>query len=351
MRDPVECGTKRCPHCHVVTRDDRGHVDRVTDRIRPLSADDLRWWLREAESCLGVKSTYGAFVDLAMSGIQSGGRSNGVERSWTDRKRAAAARERCIRHRLRLLEASPSVLAVLSAAYGPHAFGHRAEQVTGLVDARRDLEAIFGELLPVVLLTDAAGPLFEPGTPPPARTAPSEVRGRVRCGGVVREEHRKDFAAGEGSVVTERPQAEMVFDSVLRVDGPVETLHAMETPESFYTRVQTGDATTTRGEVHIRRWRGYGDGAGVLARLFGIAHSARRAKTGDKSKLTPEQIALDAANLKTVTTMKDEARALREHANASVGIVGVDLAGAPQKPPKGKRRSANRSRSVEAPHG
>ena len=347
MVAPTECGSKKCPHCHVVTLDERGHVNQVTDRIRPLSADDLRWWLREAESELGARSTFGAFVDLAMSGIQSGGRSNGVERAWTDRKRRAAARETCIRRRLRLLEILPKHLAVLCAAYGPRpeAIAERAERVTGDRDARLSLLGLFGELLPVVLLTDGAAPLFNPVAPvlPP----PSEVRGRVRCGGTVREEHRKDFAAGEGSIVSERPQAEMVFDSVLRVDGPVETLDAVETPESFLARVQSGETATMRGEVHLRRWRGYGDGAGVLARLAELAHQALRARARaaaqDSKPYTREESAA-AAQLREAEAMLAQAHRFLDAARAAAGLVEISLA--PLPPPKRKRRSAQRSRSI-----
>ena len=342
MREPVECGSKKCPHCHVVSRDERGRVERVTDKVRSLTADDLRWWFREAESRLGARSTFGAFVDLAMSGIQGGGRSNGVERSWTDGKRRAAARETCIRRRI--AHASMETITVLSAAYGPHALAHRAERVTGLAEARRDLDEMFGELLPVVLLTEAAKPLFEPEAvrPPP----PSETHGRVRCGGTVREERRKEFAEGAGSVVVERPQAEMEFDAVLRLDGPVETLHAVETDESFFARVASGDSATARGEVHLRRWKGYGDGKGVLARLAELTHSALRAGSAtDKSKLTAEQIATDSANEKLVDRMIEQAKALRDRAHEAIGMSAVHLAA---KAPKEKRtrRTVQRSRKI-----
>ena len=347
MRDPVECESKKCPHCHEVVLDDRWHVARVLSRIRRLSPEDLRWWFREAEAQLGARSTFGAFVDLAMSGIQSGGRSNGVERAWNDRKRAAAARERCIRRRIQLLQVPSPVLAVLAAAYGPRpeAIAMRAERVTGLVAARQDLLALFGELLPVVLLTSAAAPFFEPVAPAPS--PPTEVRGQVRCGGTVREEHRKDFAAGEGSVVIERMQVEMVFDSVLRVDGPVETIDAVETPASFLARIQSGDASATRGEVHVRRWRGDGDGQGGLARLAEVAHQALRARvraaSQDSKPYTREESAA-AAQLREAEAMLAQAHRFLDAARAAAGLVEISLA--PLPPPKRKRRSAQRSRSI-----
>ena len=341
MRESVECGSKKCPHCHVVSRDERGRVERVTDKVRSLTADDLRWWFREAESRLGARSTFGAFVDLAMSGIQGGGRSNGVERSWTDGKRRAAARETCIRRRI--AHASMETITVLSAAYGPHALAHRAERVTGLAEARRDLDAMFGDLLPVVLLTDAAKPLFEPEVVLPP--APSETRGRVRCGGTVREERRKDFADGAGSVVVERPQTAMEFDAVLRVNGPVETLHAVETPESFYARVQAGDTAVAPHEVHLRRWKNVGDGRGVLGRLADLAHSALRAAAGDTSKLTAEQVAGDAASRKMADRMLDQAEILRQQAHEAVGMAALQI-GAPAPKEKRRRRTVQRSRKV-----
>jgi hypothetical protein len=344
MRQAIECGSKKCPWCHVTTHDEQGRLDRVTDKIRPLSPDDLRWWFREAESRLGLRSTFGAFVDLAMSGIQGGGRTNGAERSWTEGKRHAAARERCIRWRLHGV--SPQVLAVLDAAYGPHALADRAERVTGLADARRDLSAAFGDLLAVALLTDAASPLFEARRSP--QPPPSETRRRVRAGGVVREEARKEFVDGAGSVVVERPQAAMEYDTVHRIDGPVERIDAVETDASFLLRVQGGETSAERHEVHIRRWRGHGDGMGVLARLAELVRSALRAKAkGDRDRehpSNPQEVA-DLAHHRTVEAMIQQAVSLRERAHDEAGIQEETLTKTPRRE---RRRSVQRSRKVRS---
>ncbi len=134
---PRTCGSSRCRHCRT-----------VRDEPRALTTDDLRWHFSEAESALGIRSTLGAFVDMALSGLSGGGRGNAVEdRAVEPRRLAATGRHRCIRDRLRHLP--PSTVEVLRAAYG-------ADDWTNAVDdlqVRGPLRRAFGELVGVVLLT------------------------------------------------------------------------------------------------------------------------------------------------------------------------------------------------------
>lgn len=314
----IECGAKRCPHCHYVERDDKDRIVRVSDKVRPLSTEDLQWWFCEAESRLGVRSTFGAFVDLAMSGIQGGGRSNGPERAWTDRKLDAAGRERCIRTRLAPACAThPQLAAVLAAAYGPHALAERAERVTGDRDARVDLAETFGPVLPLALLTDAAASLFKPA--PPASEPPSELRGRVTVGA---------------------PGALLVLESVLRRDGAVETVDAVETDVSYQARVQAGETAVERHEVHLRRWRAPQDAGGVLARLAALVRAAKRAMARPLAAATSAEHADDRARHQ-VDRMRSEAKELLRRADEEAGIA------APRAPdPAPRRRSVQRSRKV-----
>lgn len=107
------CDARVCRHCRPL--DTRG-----VERPQPLTVDDLRWLWQEAESALGVRSTHGAFVDMALAGPPTGGggRTNGVEARAVEGWRLdAVARERCIRHRL--ADVPSEALAVLRAAYGP----------------------------------------------------------------------------------------------------------------------------------------------------------------------------------------------------------------------------------------
>lgn len=137
LPDPPTCGSHRCRHCRT-----------PIGKPRSLTTDDLRWHFGEAESALGIRSTLGAFVDMALSGISGGSGGNAVEaRAVEPRRLDATGRHRCIRTRLAPLP--PTTIAVLRAAYG-------ADDWTRAVDdpqVRAPLRRVFGELLGVVLLT------------------------------------------------------------------------------------------------------------------------------------------------------------------------------------------------------
>jgi hypothetical protein len=106
---------------------------------------------------MGVRSTHGAFVDMALTGPPTGGggRHNGVEARAVEQHRLdSVRRHRCIR--ARLAPVAPSAVHVLHAAFGV------ADWVRAVADPllRADLEtAVAGvppEVLRVLPLTEAA---------------------------------------------------------------------------------------------------------------------------------------------------------------------------------------------------
>lgn len=128
----TRCGRRRCAWCS-----------------RPLGEWDLRWFFGEAEAALGVRSSHGALVNLALSGVRSGG---GGDPEAVVRPRAleAAGRHACLR--AQLARVSADHLLVLSAVYGPQELLGRVDSV----QARHALGRAFGELLQLVPLTSTA---------------------------------------------------------------------------------------------------------------------------------------------------------------------------------------------------
>lgn len=340
---PITCDTLRCPHCHVVAPGVDPHSGRITNIPAPLRPDDLRWWLCAAESRLGLRSTFGAFVDLAMSGIQGGGRSNGVERSWTDRKHEATARERCIRARLRGL--APHHLAVLIAAYSPQTLAVRAERLTGDRAARTSLLEVFGESLPVVLLTKAAEPIVRPdrilqaiGESAPGGLGPSPREGLVEVGGLqlhvqVRLElHEEVYDAVE-------TDASLRARTLAAAGGELAGVERMESWRLDWAAEELG---LDRHEVHLRRWQGRDERADafVLGRLADLAQAALRARerAGARHRSTTDAERADARADRLASRMQAQAAAMLEDAHAAAGVV-TEL-------PRAPRQSAQRSREV-----
>lgn len=182
------CGARRCHHCRVA---DGPHAGRP----RPLTSDDLRWEFGEAESALGVRSTLGAFVDMALSGPPTGGggKSNGVENAAVQPWRLAAiGRHRCIRARLALAEVTPEHLAVLRAAYGPEDWTRGIEDL----QVRTPVRQAFGELINVVLLTSEAlahAARRQAHRPPPAGKPPKDRPSQRRRAATPAEAARRLF--------------------------------------------------------------------------------------------------------------------------------------------------------------
>ena len=116
---PIPCDAARCACCRYT--DERG------EHVRPLTPADLAWQFQEAEAALGIRSTHGAFVDMAQSGPPTGGggRTNGndermarfVKLNSEARQFDPIARHRCIRSRL--APVAPSTMAVLETAFRP----------------------------------------------------------------------------------------------------------------------------------------------------------------------------------------------------------------------------------------
>ncbi|XXX79152.1 hypothetical protein WMF30_10300 [Sorangium sp. So ce134] len=121
-------------------------------------ADELRWYWQHSESDMGVQSSFGAFVDMAMSGIQPGGRSNGAERraaAIASRLDRPAQRHREMRRRIQALGAvDPLHVRVLHAAYGPVNWTRMADDVFGRGTGERLARALGAEHIGVALLTE-----------------------------------------------------------------------------------------------------------------------------------------------------------------------------------------------------
>lgn len=138
---PITCTAVRCAHCGAAPPGFKSSPRALTD-------DDLRWLFGAAASAVGIRSTHGAFVDMAMSGIQPGGRTNGVEARAVDEHRLrAVARERCLT--ARLAHVPPGSLTVLRALYGLDHWT-TAPELSGV---RAMLQSALGELADVAPLT------------------------------------------------------------------------------------------------------------------------------------------------------------------------------------------------------
>lgn len=139
-------------------------------------ADELRWYFCNAESDLGVQSSFGAFVDMAMSGIQPGGRSNGAERraaTIASRLDRPGQRHREMRRRMQALgEREPLLVQALFAAYGPTDWGRVADAAFGRGTGERLAKALGPNQIGVALLTERLAKvhaewLTAPGARPP----------------------------------------------------------------------------------------------------------------------------------------------------------------------------------------
>lgn len=185
------CDARGCPHCH--------HAD---GKPRPLSPADVAWQFSEAEGVMGIRSSHGAIVDMAQSGIQDGGRTNGVENRMTKAVRLAGetrllralgiagpdpvAKHRCIRARLAHLP--PSQMAVLQAAYGPDDWTRTIgdKDVCAHVQAAlRRLENGAGRALPLTPLAIARAAAHA------AKPRPSRPRHQRTAGGTIGEKLRR----------------------------------------------------------------------------------------------------------------------------------------------------------------
>lgn len=162
--DPPICDARRCRWCR------RGDPPRPV----PLTTLDLAWYFGESESAMGVSSTLGAFVAMAMSGIGGGGKQNGVEaRAVEPWRLAATARHRCIR--TRLAHVPPAQLEVLRVAYAPDDWTRAItdpqvrDAVQRAIRARADLAT--GKVLPLAgpALEHAARRQAAPAPPPKPR--------------------------------------------------------------------------------------------------------------------------------------------------------------------------------------
>jgi hypothetical protein len=142
--EPRTCNATRCAHCGAAPPPFKA-------KLRPLTPADLAWYFGEAAAAMGVRSSHGPLVDMAMSGIQGGGRTNGVEaRAVEDRSLDAAGRQRCITARLGHLTGAQR--DVLEALHGLVDWTTAPE----LAQIRATLQATLGELANVAPMTATA---------------------------------------------------------------------------------------------------------------------------------------------------------------------------------------------------
>ncbi|WP_437309979.1 hypothetical protein [Sorangium sp. So ce388] len=118
-----------------------------------------------------MQSSFGAFVDMAMSGIQPGGRSNGAERraaAIASRLDRPAQRHREMRRRIQALGAVDSLhVRVLHAAYGPANWVRMADDVFGRGTGERLARALGAEHIGVALLTERLARFIADDAPVP----------------------------------------------------------------------------------------------------------------------------------------------------------------------------------------
>lgn len=147
------CPARRCRHC------------RSGDRVRPLTPADLAWFFGDAESALGIRSTHGSFIDMALIGppSHSGGRSNGAEAAMlrkvkmsNDNGLDTIGWHRCIRARLEQSGATAFDIKVLRAALSPEDWVRAITDPVVRGDVEVALRAVPSELAKLLPLTEAA---------------------------------------------------------------------------------------------------------------------------------------------------------------------------------------------------
>lgn len=144
---------------------------RIKNRPNDPLAEDIRWFFSESESALGIRSSFGAIRDLALSGIPNGGRTNGVElrtAALLDRDGWPTERHRRIRERLRrLAERDGRLVDVLWVAFGPFDWSRHADQAFGKGTGDKLAKALGPACIGVALLTEALARVHEASLGPP----------------------------------------------------------------------------------------------------------------------------------------------------------------------------------------
>lgn len=156
---PRTCNATRCAHCGAVPPG-------FALKIHPLTDDALRWFYGQAAHDMGVRSSHGPLVDMALAGVQqSGGRANGAEthmlrtvvyfeeKQEGDKKKLRpdpVGKQRCILARLGHLTQTQH--AVLEALYGLGGWARAPE----LAQVRATIQTALGDLVNVAPMTPHA---------------------------------------------------------------------------------------------------------------------------------------------------------------------------------------------------
>lgn len=111
---------------------------------------DLRWFLHHGESVMGLRSSFGPLVDLALGGFGGGGesesRATDRRHGWSSAARIEGAVAIARRLRARWQQLPADAQQVLWLAHGPHAWTNWS----------KDVNRVLGTLSGVALLTAAA---------------------------------------------------------------------------------------------------------------------------------------------------------------------------------------------------
>ncbi|MGK3995115.1 hypothetical protein [Sorangium sp. So ce1024] len=274
-------------------------------------ADELRWYFQHSESELGMQSSFGAFVDMAMSGIQPGGRSNGAERraaAIASRLDRPAQRHRAMRRRLQALGAiDPLHVRVIHAAYGPANWTRMADDVFGRGTGERLARALGAEHIGVALLTGRLARFIADDAPCPES--------------VCVDGNRWDLAAVS-------PDGEALY----RCAGPTMVVHDVRTwegDESLRERAleAAGGPRTGAGE---RLLAAAGAELDAEAREAGVRRRSRTSRqilaTGKASRddrRTDPGVALVGLVLRAYPTSAPKTAAKRQAAAAALAVVNA----------------------------
>lgn len=243
------CDARGCPHCH-----------RADGKPRPLSPADVAWQFSEAEGVMGIRSSHGAIVDMAQSGIQDGGRTNGVEaRAVEDRRLDATAKHRCIRARLAHL--LPSQMAVLQAAYGPDDWTRTIgdKDVCAHVQAAlKKLENGAGRALPLTALA------LKRAADHAAKPRPSRPRHQRTAGGTIGEKLRRYLEEQPGLAGSARGA---VISAACSEDKATFLAMTREAVELVAEASRAAQLQEQRAGSRIRSWRAASPSPGLDAEL------------------------------------------------------------------------------------